>query len=128
MAVADVPATRDADGRYKKGVSGNPGGRRQGVWVDFRNLILDETHDGKDLVASALRDLVNEKSWNARAEARRFLAEYGFGKPAQPVTGEDGGPIQINLVEMAWKIHQTKNGAGGNGHTEQGEGAARAAA
>lgn len=40
-----------------------------------------------------------EPSFKDRREAAIALLDRGFGKPAQPLTGEDGGPIAVTAIE-----------------------------
>lgn len=72
---------------FKKGQSGNPGGRPKGI-ADFRAKILAKTNDG-DLLISAMLAIVNGEHEDTKPSdivaAVKWLADYGMGKPAERV-------------------------------------------
>ena len=83
-----------APGRpFPVGLSGNPGGRPKGL----ASLVRAQTGDGAELVEFMLGVLRGKRKapLRLRMEAAAWLADRGFGKAAQPVTGEDGGPVQV---------------------------------
>lgn len=71
---------------------GNPGGPgRPKVPDEFKAKCRKATND---LVFNAWKEEVETRGehWPKAAE---MLAAYGHGKPTQPVSGEDGGPLQV---------------------------------
>lgn len=91
---------RNADGTYKKGASGNPGGRPSKARELAYLAVLREAltlDDWRAIVAQAKADALTtgfgEGEGATRDKARRFLAEYTIGKPAQTLHVErgDGG-------------------------------------
>lgn len=40
-----------------------------------------------------------EASMSGNILAARLLLEYGFGKAPQPITGEGGGPVAVQIVQ-----------------------------
>ena len=75
---------------FVKGQSGNPGGRPKEL-VEVRDFARPHT-------VEAINTLVNwMKSTEARASvaASQILLDRGWGKPMQPVSGEDGKAIEI---------------------------------
>ena len=70
---------------FAKGVSGNPGGRPKGLAAYVR----EQTLDGQELIDFALQVLRGEKldgrkpTLEHRLEAKRWLADRGFGKALQ---------------------------------------------
>ena len=80
---------------FKPGVSGNPGGRAKGLAAKVRAA----TKDG-DMLVKFMVEVFNgtpEGCTNRdRVDAAKWLGERGWGKAAQPVTGdEDGGPLTV---------------------------------
>ena len=85
---------------FKKGRSGNPGGMPK----KFRTIIRETTKDGEVLV-NIMRTIAEGEKYKGRKptlrdimDAVRWLADHGFGKAPQPVTGPDlEGPVEINF-------------------------------
>lgn len=76
---------------FQKGQSGNPGGRPKAN-VQVRDLARKHTADAVKALVEALKD----KSGATRVAAANALLDRGWGKAAQPLTGEDGeGPVEI---------------------------------
>ena len=77
---------------WAKGVSGNPGGRRK---QDITILELCRKHsaDAVKVMVSIMND--EDAPPTARLGAAQAIIDRAYGKPAQAVTGEDGGPIRI---------------------------------
>lgn len=91
---------RSTAGRFPKGVSGNPGGRPQGLGTYIRT----ETQDGQaiaDFMLAVMKDPARKV--DQRMEAATWLADRGFGKPAQVIAhggdGENLAPIILTWGE-----------------------------
>jgi hypothetical protein len=84
---------------FKPGQSGNPGGRAKGL----ASLVREQTRDGAELVEFMLSVLRGKKKapLRLRMEAAAWLADRGFGRVAQPLTGADGGPMRFTLALSA---------------------------
>lgn len=90
---------------FTKGQSGNPGGRPKG----FGNYIREKTQDGKEIVDFFLSVFRGEEIAHKkpklpdRVNAGTWLADRGFGKPAQTVelSGPDGEPIKTDLSNLS---------------------------
>lgn len=70
---------------FRKGQSGNPGGRPK----SFASLVREQAQDGVDLVDIALR-IARDDEHPKQLDAVKFLAAYGWGQPTQSV--EHSGP------------------------------------
>ena len=85
-------AGRDPKGRFPKGVSGNPAGR-----PPLAEAFAQAIRDGdKDRLLKAI-DKTWEKAARGDLRAFEFLADHGWGRLPQAVTGggEGSEPIEI---------------------------------
>lgn len=84
-----------ARGRFKPGVSGNPGGRPKAM-AEVRDHARKYTREAIETLVEAMR---RGETHSARITAAQVLLDRGWGKAPQAVTGEDGtGPVTITLV------------------------------
>jgi hypothetical protein len=87
------PRRRGPGRPFPPGVSGNPGGRPKDVGevrALARKYTLLAVNTLVRLAKSADKDAV-------RATAAAALLDRGWGRPVQPVSGENGGPIMIQV-------------------------------
>lgn len=49
---------------------------------------------------AALVEVLNSDSASARVAAANALIDRGWGKAEQPITGAEGGPIQVTRIEL----------------------------
>lgn len=100
MASDNSPPS-DKPWQFKKGESGNPGGKSP-ERERLRRYIVDaygqESIDGIAELARAA------KSSTVRLDAWIWLAEQTVGKASQPITGEDGGPVKVDIPAIAAKL------------------------
>lgn len=99
-----APQNRAKTGQFKKGQSGNPGGRPKGLM----GLIREQTSDGAEYVEFMLAvarghpipsgDDVVLPTLRDRREAWEALADRGFGKAIQAVDlGSSGEPLSFRI-------------------------------
>lgn len=78
---------------YKKGQSGNPGGKAKAI-----REALDAFRKPEDLEKLRLRlvELAEGEDGKVAVSAIREYHDRAFGKAPQAITGEDGGPVKID--------------------------------
>jgi hypothetical protein len=88
---------RDPPGRkWRKGESGNPGGRPARA-KEFRQACRQFTDEHGFAILRAIAE--NPKA-PERFSALKFLAEQAYGKPMQTMTGNVGGTLEV-IVKYA---------------------------
>ncbi len=92
-------AGRDERGRFVKGAPpANPGGRPPGT-KGLAALARAACRDGEEIVDYMASVLRNPKAdTKDRMQAAAWLADRGWGKPVQAISGEDGGALRIRLT------------------------------
>lgn len=82
---------------FQPGQSGNPGGRPK---ESAEVKALARQH-GPAAIAK-LVELLNGDDKRLSKDAAIALLDRGYGKPAQAITGEDGGPVEfVNSYRLA---------------------------
>lgn len=78
---------------FKKGQSGNPKGRPKHVMSDGRS-VAEAARDYGEKALKALSDVMEDAKAppSARVSAASALLDRGFGKPTQPISGDDDAP------------------------------------
>lgn len=86
---------RGEHGKWVRGgPSPNPGGRPKSL-KDMQELARKYTKRSIKRLAEIVSSKVDDR---ASTMAAKELLDRGWGKPAQPLTGEDGGPIQVQTL------------------------------
>lgn len=105
------PQNRDESGKFLPGVSGNPAGRPKSL----SRYIREQTSDGEKIADFFLqvfnkhtkieyedskgKKVKRDPNLRERMEAAEWLADRGWGRPTQPISGdEDGGPVQVQNI------------------------------
>lgn len=76
------------------------GARRDLKWL--KSLAQEHTREAMDILLACARD--ESAAWRDRVAAVNALLDRGWGKPAQTLAGEGGGPIQL-LTASAEALH-----------------------
>ena len=82
---------------FKPGVSGNPGGRPKAL-KDVQDLARKFTRRAVLALARVIKESPDDR---ARIAASEALLNRAWGKPLQPVGGEDGAPLVVQVVSYA---------------------------
>jgi Family of unknown function (DUF5681) len=83
---------------FKKGQSGNPGGRPK-VVAEVKELAREHTAEAIKTLVSIMNDSKSPPA--ARVSAANALLDRGYGKPPQHLTGESGTSYVVRLPEVA---------------------------
>ena len=86
-------------GELLSGNPGNAGGRPSSEFREACRLALDQI-DAIGIATSIARN--TKKAARDRLEALKWLADRGYGRAVQPVTGDDGpieGTITLKMVK-----------------------------
>jgi len=78
---------------FVKGKSGNPSGRPK-----VPNEVRELARKNSVKAINRLVKLIDSEDEKVAIQASNSILDRAWGKPAQAITGEDGGPIAINLV------------------------------
>ena len=82
---------------FKKGQSGNPGGRSKVVTTDgktIRQLAREHSAEALETILNIMRDVSAPHA--ARLSAAQSIHDRGWGKPSQVLSGdEDGNPAKL---------------------------------
>ena len=92
---AEISKKKPRGAPFKKGSSGNPGGRPK-LPEDVkhvRELARQYTVQAVEALVATLSD----GGHSAKVAAANALLERGWGKAEQPITGADGGDIQHSV-------------------------------
>jgi hypothetical protein len=92
VGVAKIP--RAADGKFLRGVSGNPGGRPR-IAEEVRELAGAHSVEALMIAVEIMRD--RKKDPSTRLAASRTVLDRAVGKPAQLIGGANGQSL-VNIT------------------------------
>jgi hypothetical protein len=81
------------DTKWKKGESGNPGGRPKKL-----NLFKKRLDDFSEEMWNRAKQIVLNGDDRDAAQMLKIMWAYQYGNPTQPITGEDGAAIRLGVV------------------------------
>lgn len=103
---------RNALGQFLPGSHPGPGPGRKPITTRERMSRAQMERFAREHAATALGALVEiattGESEAARVTAADKLLDRGYGKAAQPITGEDGGPVQVAYDLSRLSIEQLR--------------------
>jgi hypothetical protein len=94
----DSGDARDIGGRFAPGHRKLGGRKRRGrnrVAADVRRAAQAHTTDAVDVLAAIMGDAKAPTA--ARVAAANALLDRAHGRPAQAITGPEGGPLEVNV-------------------------------
>lgn len=91
-----------AHGGKREG-AGRPTGRRNAATIEQKATLTELAQQYTGIALKALQEVAATGSDSARVAAATALLDRAYGKPRQTVdmAGEDGGPIQVNIVRYS---------------------------
>lgn len=75
---------------WKKGISGNPGGRPKEI-AEVRMLAQEHTKEAIETLVKIMRN--TKATAAARVAASNAILDRGYGKPSQALTGPNDDPL-----------------------------------
>ena len=87
-----APQNRAGSGRFEPGKSGNPGGRPKQA-LSVRDAARVYSDDALSTLVEVMKDKGAPPS--ARVSAANGVLDRAWGKPSQPLSGDEESPLEI---------------------------------
>lgn len=105
---AEHAVRRGERGKWLPGQSPNPGGRPK-IVTDIRDLARQHSETA---VATLVNIAENGKQESARVAAAAALLDRGWGRPTQPLSGDDDAPpIGLSVIDREAEIERKRAAA-----------------
>ena len=82
----------------RRGHGPKPGAINEGREL-ARKVLAEKDEHGVEAAMAILRKMADKAEHRKDERAARFLFEFAYGKPVQPVSGPEGGPVKFILVD-----------------------------
>ena len=99
VKTANKKRRRGPGRQFKKGESGNPGGRPKDL-QEVKEYARVFTKEAMDTLVGIMRKGPTKER---RTAAERIL-DRGWGKTEIPITGRDGGPVNVNIPTLVAQL------------------------
>lgn len=101
MAATEDPYKRNESGQFGPGNKASPGGRRRLDEAAVEMLKAGVPKAIKAYIDALDASLPDGKpNHDVRLKAADGLLNRYAGKPAQAITGDDGGPLQVQAIDL----------------------------
>lgn len=91
-----MPDNRDAAGRFQKGKSGNPGGRKP-MDAATKKMLCEATPEAAALLIDTLRNC--ETDIKLRVHVAEVILDRVYGKSSQPIVADVDNVVRLVLAE-----------------------------
>ena len=98
---------RDKNGRDSRGqfALGNPGGGRKRIDPEVMEMLVHASPRAAKALINALdAGSPDAPDYEIRIKAAKAILDRVYGKPTQPMSGPDGGPLTFDLTPLLERL------------------------